>query len=280
MNALIQKSYSELNSEVFKLYEIPDGTRTIIEDILAVRAAEVVWPQMERKTLDQKRMEHVWRLLSYLVARIVIADEDGIVPLMAVSGEESLLEQVRNELKTHFPDQDINRIEVDIANELKRKVKGYQSVDGIERWLSDVYFDYHSSLYNNRPIFLHIASSQGKGEPAFGALVHYHKFDRDRMAKLRGSYLQETIDHFRRQAALASQEGRTEDRQELQTKLEEVQDLDRRLQQVQEGHFPILTPWKSPEELPQGWAPDLDDGVKVNIEPLQRAGVLRIAKVI
>ncbi len=29
------------------------------------------------------------------------------------------------------------------------------------------------------------------------------------------------------------------------------------------------------EERPQGWEPDLDDGVKVNIEPLQQAGVLR-----
>jgi hypothetical protein len=26
-----------------------------------------------------------------------------------------------------------------------------------------------------------------------------------------------------------------------------------------------------------GWGPDLDDGVKVNIEPLQKAGVLRVA---
>ena len=29
-----------------------------------------------------------------------------------------------------------------------------------------------------------------------------------------------------------------------------------------------------------GWDPDINDGVKVNIEPLQRAGVLRIAEVV
>ena len=38
--------------------------------------------------------------------------------------------------------------------------------------------------------------------------------------------------------------------------------------------------WKTPAERPLGWNPDLDDGVKVNIEPLQKAGVLRIPKVI
>ena len=42
----------------------------------------------------------------------------------------------------------------------------------------------------------------------------------------------------------------------------------------------FLRPGSAPEERPNGWDPDLDDGVKVNIEPLQRAGVLRVAKVV
>jgi hypothetical protein len=79
-----------------------------------------------------------------------------------------------------------------------------------------------------------------------------------------------------------------------QPRLEGAQELDRRLQWVQEGHhegtaggnrhYRILTPWKTPDQRPKGWDLDLDldldDGVKVNIEPLQKAGVLRIVKVI
>ena len=42
----------------------------------------------------------------------------------------------------------------------------------------------------------------------------------------------------------------------------------------------ILTPWKAEGERPKGWDPDINDGVKVNIEPLQRAGVLRIPEVV
>ncbi|MBK8482425.1 MAG: hypothetical protein IPL40_14880 [Proteobacteria bacterium] len=38
--------------------------------------------------------------------------------------------------------------------------------------------------------------------------------------------------------------------------------------------------WKSAAEQPKGWDPDIDDGVKVNILPLQTAGILRIAKVV
>ena len=120
-------------------------------------------------------------------------------------------------------------------NELKRKVKGYDRVESIREWLEDVYFDYHASMYKNRPIFWHISSKQGKGPAAFSALVHYHRFDKERMAKLRGVYLREALGVFRREAALAGQAGRADDRLEWQAKVEEAEELDRRLQQVQEG---------------------------------------------
>jgi len=284
----IQKLYAELNDEVYRLYGIPDSTRAIIEETLGERPPEVLWPQMEGKTADQKRMEHVWRLLSYVVGRVVEADEDGIVPFMAAGGETALIDRVLDEIAALFPDQDVNQVEVDITNELKRKVKGYRPVQGIREWLEGVFFEYHVSLYKKRPILWHIASSQGHGACAVGALCHYHKFNHDRLSKLRGTYLRDTIALFRREAALADQEGRTEDRQDWQARLEEAEALDQRLQWVQEGAsgYPapgdcrIRTPWKSEDELPTGWQPDLDDGVAVNILPLQTAGALRIPKVV
>ena len=240
---------------------------------------------MEGKTVEQKRMEHVWRLLSYVVKRVVETDADGIVPFMAISGEMALLERVHQELATLFPSRDVNQVEVEITNELKRKVKGYKRTNSIREWLEDVFFDYHVALYKHRPIIWHISSKPDRGEAAFAALIHYHKFDKDRMAKLRSSYLREALNVFRREAGLATQAGHTSDRLEWQTRVEEAEALDQRLQWIQEGQhegaeggdrdFRILTPWKSAEERPKGWDPDLDDGVKVNIEPLQQAGVLR-----
>ena len=288
--ARIQQQYAELNDEVYKLYGIPDSTRAIIEETLGDRPREILWPQMERKTVEQKRMEHVWRLLSYVVKRVVEADEDGIVPFAPLSGEKSLLDRVHQELALLFPEQDVNQVEVEITNELKHKVKGYKRASNIGEWLENVYFDYHVSLYKKRPIIWHIASSQGSSPFAFGVLCHYHKLDKNRMAKLRAGYLRDAIEAFRREAALADQEGRAEDRVEWQAKLEEAQALDHKLQAIQEGHhegadggdrdYGILTPWKSPEDRPKGWDPDIDDGVKVNIGPLEKAGVLRVGKVV
>jgi hypothetical protein len=284
-NVRVQRLYAELNDEVYRLYGISDSSRQIIEETLGERPPELIWPQMEGKTVEQKRMEHVWRLLSYIVKRVVEADADGIVPFITISGEMALLERVHQELAVLFPDRDVNQVEVEITNELKHRVKGYRRTNSIREWLEDVFFDYHVALYKNRPIIWHISSKLDRGEASFAALIHYHKFDKDRMAKLRSSYLREALNVFRREAGLAVQAGRTNDRLEWQTRVEEAEALDQRLQWIQEGRlegpeggdrdFRILTPWKSAEERPKDWDPDLDDGVKVNIEPLQRAGVLR-----
>lgn len=282
----IQELYAGLNAEVYILYGIPERSRIEIEESLGSRPNEVIWPQMEGKTPEQKRMEHVWRLLSYVVKQVVEADEDAVVPFLQVSGNASLLDRVHTELGKLFPKRDANEVEVEIVNELKRKVKGYDRAESIREWLESVYFAYHASLYKSRPIFWHISSKQGKGPAAFSALVHYHRFGKDGMAKLRGVYLREALGLFRREAALAGQAGRADDRLEWQAKVEEAEELDRRLQWVQEGFhqgaedFRIRTPWKTESELPKGWAPDINDGVKVNIEPLQRAGVLRIPEVV
>ncbi|HEY2294760.1 MAG TPA: hypothetical protein VGM86_29000 [Thermoanaerobaculia bacterium] len=288
--ARIQQVYAELNDTIYKIYGISDPTRDTIEGTLGDRPPEVLWPQMEGQSVEQKRMEHVFRLLSYAVKRVVEADEDGVVPFVSMAGEPSLLERVLDQLHSFFPDRDIGQVEIEIVNEINQSVKGYRRTRSLAEWLENVFFGYHTDLYKSRPIFWHIASGQGTSPFAFGALVHYHKFNRDRMAKLRSQYLREAIETFRREAALADKEGRADDRAEWQARLEEAQDLDGRLQWIQEGHhegpeggerdFRILTPWKTSEERPLGWDPDLDDGVKVNIEPLQKAGVLRIAKVI
>jgi len=285
----IKSVYAELDDQVFALYGITDATRKVIEEGLGERPPEVLWPQMQGKTVAEKRMEHVWRLLSYAVKRVLEADDDGIVPFGAVNSEPKLGDRVRQELAGFFPGRDPNQVEVEIVNELKKTVKGYRKCASLDEWLDNAFFEYHAGLYKNRPIFWHIASAQGTSRFAFGALVHYHRFDKNLMAKLRASYLRDAIEELRREAGFADKTGRSNDRLEWQAKVEEAQALDKKLQLIQEGHhegaeggekdYHILTPWKEPAERPKGWDPDLDDGVKVNIEPFEKAGVLRVGKV-
>jgi hypothetical protein len=203
----IQATYSDLNTESYKLYAIPDVTRAQIEKSLGDRPPEVIWPQMEGKTTEQKRMEHVWRLLSFAVKRVIDADDDGIVPFNRSTGEAPLAERVWQELATLFPGRDESQLEVELVNELKRSVKGYRKCASLEDWLANAYFEYHAGLYKSRPIYWHLASAQGTSSFAFGALVHYHRFDKNRMQKLRASYVRDTIEELRRDAGLADKDG-------------------------------------------------------------------------
>ena len=99
----IQQLYAALDDEVYKLYGIPDDTRAIIEETLGERPPEVLWPQMERKTAEQKRIEHVWRLLSYVVKRVVEADEDGVVPSLPCRARRDFSTACTTSWRCSFP---------------------------------------------------------------------------------------------------------------------------------------------------------------------------------
>ena len=282
----LDESYTQLNDAVYRLYGVHDSLRAKIEVSIGERPPEIIWPQMEGKSTEQKRMEHVWRLLSYTVKCVVEEDNDGLVSLQSVAQELPLLERVRAKLASFFSEQDPHTLEIEIVNELKKRVKGYARAESLQEWLTDRFFDFHCDLYLQRPILWHLASSQDSADPAFSVVVAYHHFDHDLLAKLRSVHVRDRMTTLRREAAQAGKDNREDDRLQLLAALEEVEAFDKKLAKLQEGYhngaeagdddYRILTPWKKPQERPKGWQPDIDDGVKVNIAPLARTGLLRI----
>jgi len=278
-NGEVQSWYAELDAAVFDAYGLSlDARETVLKD-LGECPAEIVWPQMEGKSAEQKRIEHIWRLLSFCAKRVIDSDHDGIVPLVKSSNEPPLEERVLTELGKVVGTDRLHEFEGEIASELRKRVPGHKRADSVGDWLTNVYFEYHARLYKNRPIYWHLASSQ-QADPAFGVIVHYHRFGKDALRKLRGSYVRGSLERFERDLGYARAENRTEDALELQRKIEEVRAFDKKLQDLEKGNFPIRVPWKEEAQQPKGWDPDIDDGVKVDILPLQSAGLLRIARVV
>lgn len=277
----IQASYDELDAAVFDAYGLSPETReTVIRD-LGPRPPELIWPQMEGKSAEQKRLEHVIRLLSFYVKRIVERDDDGIVPLVACNNEPPLDERVLGELGTLVGADRAHVLEGELASELRRKVPGYKRAESIRDFLANAYFEHHVRVYKSRPISWHLASTgEGGGTPAFAVLVHYHRFTKNALRKLRGTHVRSFIERRERDLALARQANRTDEALEIQRDIEETQAFDKKLQGLEEGRYPIRVPWRKAAEQPKGWDPDIDDGVKVNILPLQKAGLLRIARAV
>ncbi len=207
-------------------------------------------------------------------------DEDGIISLTPGMGEETLVERFRRFLDEEFGPERGPSVEIEAGQILgwKRGDEwGKQKPTTLARWFERDFFKRHVSQFKKRPIAWHLTSAKG----TFQAIVYYHKFDRNRLTLLHARYVREVLDSLRRKLGEAQAEGL--DRQtlaqaaDLEGKIADVQDFDERLRGLLEGRgreARIWCPWKKPEEQPVGWNPDINDGVRVNIAPVQRLGLL------
>ncbi len=278
-DAQLQAWYADLDTAVFDAYDLSAATREQIIRDLGERPPEIVWPQMEGKSDKLKRVEHVVRLVSFLVKQIVEADPEGIVPLVSVPGRATLEERLHSALVDVVGHEHEGLVYGRIVSELK-KGPGWSRLRSLGDYLANHFFKYHAKLYKDRPIFWHLASTSAGDDPAFAALVHYHRFDREALRKLRGFYVRHVLDRLQREQAQARADSKVQEAVELEGQIEEVRAFDAKLRQVEEGEIPIRVRWKTAEEQSRGWDPDLDDGVAVNLLPLQEAGVLRYNEVV
>lgn len=230
------------------------------------------------------------------------ADGDGITPLTDGTGEPALVVRVRERIAEDFGEDRVNAIE-----------REFESIIGksLDAWLTSDFFQRHVSQFRKRPIAWHLTSSRGTGRgrrstrnaPGFACLVYYHRLNADLIPKLRTQYVGPLRTSFQTElASLGRIAERTADqdarRVELETKVEELDSFDRLLGQVSAEGFASpaldelvveepLDHWTSRDGQASApttsdaliaqerrYDPDLNDGVRVNIAPLQRAGLL------
>lgn len=189
-----------------------------------------------------------------------LADADGIVCLPSVLGERTAAERLQELLAKAFGGTwSTGRAAAMLT------ATGSKKAD-LGSWLRDEFFKEHCQLFKSRPFVWHVWDGRKDG---FNALVNYHQLDRPRLERLTYSYLGDWIE---RQAA-----GAREDVVGAAERLSAARELQSRIAQILAGEPPydIYVRWKPLSEQPIGWAPDLDDGVRLNIRPFVQAGILR-----
>jgi len=179
------------------------------------------------------------------------ADEDGIVCIPSVRGEESANARLEALLAA---------VGINAA-----KVRALAGETDLDDWLRNSFFEEHCRLFHDRPFVWHIWD--GRRRDGFHALVSYHKLcegkgkGRKLLESLTYSYLGEWI--TRQKDGVKRGEGGAEDRLaaalELQTRLEAIL--------AGEPPFDLFIRWKSLAQQPIGWEPDINDGVRMNIRP-------------
>jgi hypothetical protein len=247
----LQELQAQIDEAVYDLYSISLADRVLIERELGNRPPELIWPQMEGKADKEKRREHVRRLLSYFILGALKADQDGILPLVERTGDATVLDQLREGLEAAFGAEAAFRLEDNAGRVLGKS---------LDRWLEGEFSQWHTKLYKRRPVIWHIASPRG----TFGALVYYHKLDRDTLPKVRNVYLRTLRDGLGWELERVRSEKDYKALDRLEAALDDLTVLDERLGRVIEA----------------GYDPVIDNGVKANLLPLQEAEVLRHKKVV
>ena len=190
-----------------------------------------------------------------------LADDDGIVCLPSVAGESPAADRLRELLCAAFGESwTTATIRTLLAEAASKKTN-------LDDWLRDEFFKQHCVLFQNRPFVWHISDGLRDG---FSALVNYHRLDQKRLEKLAYSYLGK--DWVERQRADARDEVPGAD-----ARLAAALQLQHKLEAILKGEEPhdIYVRWKPLHEQAMGWEPDLNDGVRLNIRPFVKAGVLR-----
>ena len=184
-----------------------------------------------------------------------LADDDGIVCLAPINREQPAAQRLRALLVQALGKYDERAL---IAAASAKPGKSTT----LEDWLRDEFFEQHCALFHHRPFVWHIWDGRKDG---FHALLNCHMLDNAKLQKLAYSYLGDWI---RQQAedAKADKPGAAE-RQgaALALQLELAGIL------VGEAPQDIFVRWKPISKQAQGWQPDNNDGVRMNIRPFMYA---------
>ena len=226
------------------------------------------------------------------------ADADGIIPLTSGAGEATLLERVRMRIAEEFTGGSVSAIEHEFEEVMGKS---------LEDWLHIDFFKHHTKQFKKRPIAWQVQSGKftKKKQPAFACMVYYHKLDEDTLYKIKNQYVGPLRQKY--ETEMRGIEGiPIESRNETQEKryrvlgdlITELKAFGETLTEVAESGFTSKTLEKIVKTEPldawcsidgvkafpadkeallrqeRSYVPDINDGVRVNVVPLQKAGLL------
>jgi hypothetical protein len=202
-----------------------------------------------------------------------LVDDDGIIPLVQCGDREPTAEELM-----------VTRLEHDFGEDgAHTSLAGFKQYVGrdLGEWLRRDFFRRHIQQFKQRPIAWHLVSP----ERTFEALVLYHQLNQATLQKLRAQYAGGLIERLRADQQRAREAANTGQVGKLQAQIEDVEEFRSRLEQIERGddlRARIRCRWKDEEQAgrPGPYAPDIDDGVKVNIRPFQELGLLAVKEVI
>lgn len=232
-----------------------EGPVRFDDTVLQIAVARLLgyqWPAELDK--DMELAAEQCELVQQAAKLNALADDDGIVCLPAVRGEKPAHIRLEGMLIAAYED--------DWSADTLHKLLSAVGSKDLEAWLRDKFFEQHCKLFQHRPFIWQIWDGLKDG---FSVLVNYHKLDYAGLERLIYTYLGDWI--------RIQEQGTKEGIDGAEARLIAARNLQKTLEAILAGEAPldIFVRWKSLEEQPIGWNPDLNDGVRLNIRPFMLA---------
>lgn len=186
------------------------------------------------------------------------ADNDGVVCFSQARDEAPAAERLRALLADAYGK------EWSHAMERKLIAATGSDAESLEEWLVNDFFAQHCEIFHSSPFAWHIWDGR---EDGFNVLVNYHRLTGPKgeghrtLETLTYAYLGDWI--TRQKDAVAHNEAGADDR------LAAANELQGELKKIVAGEPPydLFVRWKPLNQQPDGWQPDINDGVRLNIRP-------------
>lgn len=207
----------------------------------------------QSRVIPQQRMHTLaMEFLVDMIRDILMEDKDGIIPLVANSGEKVLLDRIEDKFHTKgFSLAQYSSFDKVLGRSIDEYLNKYFFAE-----LSD-----HLNLFMylpKTPFIWHLSSGPEQG---FDCYIIIYKWSRDKLMRLRSVYLEN------RERSLVNRQSDLSGNESAEAQ-DEKSRIVRQLKEI--GAFRK----KIDDLLAEGYNPVLDDGVGKNIAPLQEKGMI------
>ena len=239
-----------------------EGELRLDDSVLQVATARLLgyrWPAELDPEMELAAEQRAWvNRCDELFGDLV--DDDGIVCLPALRGEDSAAHRLELMLEAAYCDR--------WSNTVREQLLASVGAKSLEVWLRDKFFEQHCKLFQHRPFIWQVWDGLKDG---FSALVNYHQLDANNLDRLIYTYLNDWIGQ--------QAEGVKQGVDGADIRLSAAQALKVELEAIKQGEaasngesgYDIFVRWKPLHEQSIGWEPDLNDGVRLNIRPFMTA---------
>lgn len=238
----------------------PDRSLEVVADYVVARVEDMLTAVPGQANASQELIDRI--------------SDYGFIPISPTKGHET----IGGWFVSEIVDEVGPEVGPELAEALVQALAGdpKDPVSSLNRWIGAEFFKRHCRRTEREPVVWHVESETGLVQ----LLVNAHRLTAGRIRQIATEVVARKIDELERSLKVAMQDGDEGSVDDIQKSLKEVHQFGISFSQLlgtgnEEAR--LVYPWRRADSArPAGWEPIWSEGIRPNIAPLQRMGLLPI----